>query len=204
MKTNIAIITVALMLGVLLSPLRAQSDKIISRTDELSDFSVIRMEAVGDIFFTQSEDCSLRIEGKEKEIEKITVTVTNGKLFIRYKKEEKDNKLKGLKFYLTSPDLSYVDIRGVGDFRCEEKLQLKDLMLKMEGVGSIDIADLKCKTLHVSAEGVGKVNIHVDCDRLVGNVDGVGHITLSGNAKSASISKDGIGGVNTRNLKVGK
>ena len=59
-------------------------------------------------------------------------------------------------------------------------------------------------SLVVKMEGVGKADIHVDCDRLRASMEGVGSVTLSGQARQADISKGGIGGVNTRNLKIGE
>ena len=49
-----------------------------------------------------------------------------------------------------------------------------------------------------------KADIHVNCDNLSANLDGVGHVTLSGTAGKANITKGGVGGVNTRDLKVGR
>lgn len=202
MKTSLSIFTIALMLGILFSPLRAQSNKKVIRNEAVADFSSIRLQAVGDIFFTQSDDYFLRVEGPEEYVKKVTVTVKDGKLVLSYK--QKNNDSKKLKYYISAPDLSRVDVEGVGSFRCEKKLKLKNLELNMTGVGSINIADLECKTLRARLEGVGKVNVHVNCVNLIANADGVGHMTLSGYAKTTKITKDGIGGVNTRNLETGE
>ena len=48
-------------------------------------------------------------------------------------------------------------------------------------------------------EGSGE--LAVDCEHLDASIEGVGSLTLSGKAKSAQISKDGIGSVSTRRLK---
>lgn len=50
MKTSLSIFTIALMLGILFSPLRAQSNKKVIRNEAVTDFSSIRLQAVGDIF----------------------------------------------------------------------------------------------------------------------------------------------------------
>ena len=47
-------------------------------------------------------------------------------------------------------------------------------------------------------------DIHVVCDYLSAQMGGVGSVTLSGSAGRADISKGGIGGVNTDNLKIGR
>ena len=56
----------------------------------------------------------------------------------------------------------------------------------------------------MALRGVGSADIHVVCDYLSAKVGGVGEITLSGTAGHADISKGGIGGVNTDNLKIGR
>lgn len=71
-------------------------------------------------------------------------------------------------------------------------------------VRKVYVGDLTCRTLNVSLEGVGKADIHVDCDSLSAELNGVGGVTLSGTAGKAEISKGGIGSVNTRRLKVGE
>lgn len=203
MKANLFITALALMLSVTLCPLRAQSkNKVTVREDKVDHFSSIRMESVGEIVFTQSDHCSLRIEGPEESMQKITVEVKNQTLIIGYK--EKSNNVKKVKYYLSAPLLSLVELTGVGSFNCNEPLNMGDLKIAMEGVGNINIDDLNCKKLEVAFEGVGKVNIHVKCQELIAKAEGVGHMTLSGEAGTARISKEGIGGVNTRKLKVGK
>ena len=207
MKTNIFITTIVLVLGAFFTFSQAQTDKTITRNESVSQFSSIRFEAVGDVNFEQSSEYSLRIEGPRKFVEKVLVKVKNGELILTYK--EQNNKSKRVKFYITAPDLSRVNMEGVGAFRCEKKLEMKDLELNMSKGNSfieklIRIADLECKTLRARMEGIGKINVHVHCVKLVAKADGVGHMTLSGYARSADVTSDGIGGVNTRNLQVGE
>jgi hypothetical protein len=115
-----------------------------------------------------------------------------------------NNRNKGVTIYLSAPDLKDVEFTGVGSFNCEGALKLNDVKFEIEGVGKVNVKDLTCKSLVVKMEGVGKADIHVDCDRLRASMEGVGSVTLSGRARQADISKGGIGGVNTRNLKIGE
>ena len=85
------------------------------------------------------------------------------------------------------------------------RLSAPDLeMVEFIGVGDVHVKDLTCRDLRVALRGVGSADIHVVCDYLSAKVGGVGEITLSGTAGHADISKGGIGGVNTCNLKVGR
>lgn len=75
---------------------------------------------------------------------------------------------------------------------------------EVKGVGEVNVSDLTCDELKVTLRGVGSADIHVVCDYLTARMSGVGDVTLSGTAGHADISKGGIGGVNTCNLKVGR
>jgi len=158
------------------------------------------------VYFTQSNSYSLKIEGREEYVTTTTTEVKGDCLIIGFKnkKDGDNNRNKGVTIYLSAPDLKDVEFTGVGSFNCEGALKLNDVKFEIEGVGKVNVKDLTCKSLVVKMEGVGKADIHVDCDRLRASMEGVGSVTLSGRARQADISKGGIGGVNTRNLKIGE
>ena len=131
------------------------------------------------------------------------VEVKDGKLYIETDSKKKRNQ-KGTKIYLTAPDLDELSFDGVGSFRCEKTLKVDDIRIDVDGVGSVEMEDLKCETLRLSVDGVGKTDVHVTCRDLRADLDGVGKVVLSGSADHARISKDGVGVCNTNNLKIGK
>ena len=177
----------------------------VSEVRKVEPFSSIEVVSVATIYFTQSDTYSLKIEGKERLVKNTATTVRRGCLIIDFKDEEKAKHVKeGVTLYLSAPDLKEMEFTGVGSFNCEKPLKLNDVKFQVAGVGKMNVEDLTCRSLDISLEGVGKADIHVVCDQLSASVDGVGRITLSGSARSADISKGGVGSVNTRNLKVGK
>lgn len=184
----------------------ANGDAKVSEVRKVDAFSSIEVTSVATIYFTQSDVYSLKIEGKEKYVKTTTTEVKNGCLVIGFKDGDKEtrNRKEGVTIYLSAPDLKEVEFTGVGSFNCEEPLKLDDVKFQIEGVGKLNVSDLTCRSLKVGLEGVGKANIHVNCDYLSAKLDGVGHVTLSGTAGRADISKDGVGGVNTRDLKIGR
>lgn len=184
----------------------ANGDAKVSEVRKVDAFSSIEVTSVATIYFIQSDVYSLKIEGKEKYVKTTTTEVKNGCLVIGFKDGDKEtrNRKEGVTIYLSAPDLKEVEFTGVGSFNCEEPLKLDDVKFQIEGVGKLNVSDLTCRSLKVGLEGVGKANIHVNCDYLSAKLDGVGHVTLSGTAGRADISKDGVGGVNTRDLKIGR
>lgn len=208
MKT--LLMTVSFLFAAMTGTKCASSDAGIkvSETRKVEAFSSIEVSTVANIYFTQSDTYSLKIEGKEKFVKQTKISVRNSVLSIdcEQNKDAKTNRnnTKKVDVYITAPDLQKVNFSGVGSFNCNTPLKLNDVKFEVEGVGNVKVANLKCKTLSIDLEGVGNADIHVNCDRLKASVDGVGHIVLSGTAGTANISKDGVGSVNTSKLKIGK
>lgn len=185
---------------------KGSSEDKVSETRSVSAFHSIEVESVAGVYFTQSDTYSLRVEGEKKWVNQTKCTVKDGVLLITWaEKGKKTTKnVNGLSIYISAPDLQEVTFEGVGSFNCKSRLNLKDVKFDVQGVGSLNVADLHARNVEITLEGVGSGELTVDCDRLDASVEGVGSLTLSGKARSAHISKDGIGSVSTRRLKVGE
>ncbi len=203
MKTNIIGIIVALVLAFAGAAGALAQNEQVSEVRKVDDFSSIRITSVANVIFTQGDDCSLRLEGKEKWVKLTTTEVKNGYLVISFKKGEKSVKnINGLKLYVTAPTLEAVELTGVGSLECKEPLKLDDFTLRINGVGSAEVADLTCHRFTVSLNGVGDAEVNVDCDYLKARMGGVGSLELRGSAGEADVSRSGIGSLNTKQLKI--
>lgn len=203
MKTNIIGIIVALVLAFAGAAGALAQNEQVSEVRKVDDFSSIRITSVANVIFTQGDDCSLRLEGKEKWVKLTTTEVKNGYLVISFKKGEKSVKnINGLKLYVTAPTLEAVELTGVGSLECKEPLKLDDFTLRINGVGSAEVADLTCHRFTVSLNGVGDADVNVDCDYLKARMGGVGSLELRGSAGEADVSRSGIGSLNTKRLKI--
>ena len=181
MKTNIVGIIIALILTFVgMLSVYAQDTKV-SEVRKVDAFSSIEITSVG--------------------------TVKDGCLLIGFKDRKNKsmrNQKDGVTIWISAPDLKKVEFTGVGEFNCEKPLKLDEVSFEVKGVGEVNVSDLTCDELKVTLRGVGSADIHVVCDYLTARMSGVGDVTLSGTAGHADISKGGIGGVNTCNLKVGR
>ena len=176
-----------------------------SETRNLSGYTSIHIDGVATVCFTQSDTYSCRIEGKAKELARLTTTVENGILTIDQRKESKPNQnLQGATLYLSAPALEKVGIDGVGKFECEGTLKAGNIRFEIDGVGTVEIADLHCQTAQIDIDGVGKGSINVYCDRLKARVDGVSSLKLSGKARTATLRDSFLGKIDNRRLKVGE
>ena len=155
--------------------------------------------------FTQSDTYSCRIEGKAKELARLTTTVENGILTIGQRIDHKrEQNIQGATLYLSAPALEEVKLDGVGAFECEGALKAGDIRFKTDGVSKLKIKDLHCDNVEIKIDGVGKANVNVYCDRLKARVDGVSSLKLSGKARTATLRDSFLGKIDNRRLKVGE
>ena len=181
-------------------------DARVSQTRKVEAFHAIDISAIGEIIFTQADRYSLRIEGKEKSVNRTTTSVSgDGTLHIGFKGRSGRGNNNGVKIFLSAPSLDGIEFSGVGSFRCEDVLKLDgDLNIDIDGVGEVVIDDLACRNLDIDLDGVGDAEITVNCDYVNASMHGVGSVTLRGNARSANLSRGGIGDLDTKGLNIGE
>ena len=143
MKKNNIIGLMLIGLVALMPQLSIQAQEV-SKEFKVDNFHNLDLTTVGSVYFTQASKCSVKIDGKKENVDKLDVYVENGTLNI----EPKEKNLNGTK------------------------------------------------------NGVGKADIHVECQEINAEINGIGSLTLSGKTKKATIDKDGIGVVDTHNLKI--
>ena len=201
MKKNSIIGLMLIGLVALMPQLSIQAQEV-SKEFKVDNFHNLDLTTVGSVYFTQASKCSVKIDGKKANVDKIQVYVENGTLCIEPKEENLNGKKDGVNIYITAPTLEDLVFCGVGALYCEEELKVSDFKCALEGVGKIYIRNLKCEKLKAEVEGVGKADIHVECQEINAEINGIGSLTLSGKTKKATIDKDGIGVVDTHNLKI--
>lgn len=172
-----------------------------SESRNISKFQNMDINAVGTVYFIQADDYSFTIEGETEIVERHKTKVKNGTLYITIEGKQV-NTDKGATIIVTAPDLQKIEFAGVGTFSCEKPLNLKNVDIKLKGVGKLYIADLKCNQLHATISGVGVGEINVKCQDLTAEIEGLGGLNLSGTTKQAKIYRNGIGVVNTDRLTI--
>ena len=170
----------------------AGSSKKITETRNVQPYTSIQMDGVASVHFTQDNTCSIRVEGEEEQVKNLITHVKGGKLVIDQKTSKKKNN-NGVDVYLTAPTLEEVSFDGVGSFKCPKALKVEDIRFDIDGVGSVEVADLHCRSLHLDVDGVGNTEIHTDCSNIEATFDGVGSNKLSGKANRVHVRKDGVG-----------
>lgn len=195
-------IILSLIACVSISLTNCLADNRTVETRNATGYSAIRVDGVASIRFTQSDTYSCRVEGETEEVKELVTTVKGNTLIIDQRSDNKRQNIKGTTIYLSAPNLTRVKIDGVGTFKSEDPLKAEDIRFDIDGVGSLEIADLHCRSLRIDIDGVGKGKVNVYCDRLDAHADGVSSLKLSGKTRSANIEDGFLSKINTRRLKI--
>jgi len=157
---------------------------------------------------------SVRVEGSQKFIDRVTTEVVNGELRLGFEDKNSGNvNIKdGERVIVTMPELASFRGEGAGqmilnnvrgnnfdvNYRGAGSLQMTGrvghLRLNAEGVGEVVAKDLVAQDADVTFRGIGEVSVHAK-NRLNASVQGLGNLTYYGRPQSVSRSVSGIGNV---------
>lgn len=177
----------------------------MNREYNVENFNSIKLESVADVYFIQGDTYSVKVTGDQEAFDQSSITVQKGTLLINVKDPKQkrvDFNGKKLNVIVTAKDIQSVKINGVGSFHCDNQISVNhDVDFKMRGVGSTDIANLKCNKIGYKNFGVGNAKLTVDCDVIKYKNYGVGSSTIYGKASDIKTKNHGVGHVNYSNLK---
>lgn len=158
--------------------------KSTSEKREITSFNQIEIEGVFNVFLSQKDRESVKIEAEGNIFPLVITSVENNVLTIKLKNNMSISKMKKINIYISLVDISKIKSEGVGILNCENKLKLKDLELNLNGVGAS--------------------RLNIDVDKLIIKSELVGALILTGSAKEASIKHNGIGSFEAFELKTEK
>ena len=134
------------------------SGQVETKQYKVSGFETIEFSGIGNIFITQDDTESLRVEAENNIIERLKVETQGNKLVIGLKSNFINViPTKPVNFYLTVKDLRDIEISGAGNVTCE-KLTTSDIEILSSGLGNIDMG-IVAESLEVDISGAGKVDI---------------------------------------------
>ena len=152
------------------------SKNYISKNVKVESFSGLKSEIVGNITYTQSPTSSVEIYGPDNIVALINVEVNHNTLVITMKDKKKIRKAEKLKIMVSSPSLSQITSKGVGDITLEGNINSETLDITQEGVGDIVANSLNYKNIKVVSKGVGDVKLGGTSNNTEYNLYGVGDI----------------------------
>lgn len=173
---------------------------VITETRNLKSFNGIYTSGAEEVHVVYGNEYKVQIKGSSNLIPKYESEVTNGKLYLNYKRVNVKNsdieitvtlpKLKTVSlsgsakidifggFPLT--DLLEIDVSGSGNILLKETLVAEVADVKISGSGDVDFIRLNCSSAKVKISGSGDVSLSV-AGHLKAKISGSGNVYYSGN-----------------------
>ncbi len=147
----------------------------------ISSFSKLSIHGVFNLYLSQGDKESLRIEADEQTMDKITTRNEGEQLIIELEEGFELFDRDQINIYLTITELDSFEFEGVGNIKTETVLRLKELNLK--------------------GDGVGNTKLELEADRIDAEFNLVGNLTLSGKVETINLENNGLGNLDATDLK---
>lgn len=171
----------------------------VEKSYDFTGFDKIDIEGVYEVIVEVGPNFSIDTSGKAKRMDQVNIYLDGDTLVLGTKKNSGNRRGKnnGIKAVITMPDLTEINLEGVGSVEVEGidaddfsaalegvgSMELSgkcgDLRASVEGVGSLDARGLKCKDVNVDVEGIGSAEVYAS-DRVNANMEGMGSIDVWG------------------------
>lgn len=166
-----------------------------TETRDVGSFKSIKIGGAYDVFIKKGSAVSVKLEGAEKDLEKIEVEVKDGTLRVQKEKGTKwgwDSR-KAVKVYITYTELEALSSSGSSDVIVESKVKADDFSVRCSGSGDIKIS-LDVNNLKSAVSGSGDIKIDGRANEFSSSVSGSGDVHASNfEAKKASLRIAGSG-----------
>jgi hypothetical protein len=184
-----------------------------SRTLDLTGFDSVVVEGAWMVRIKQGENYGVEIlypSGKEDQI----LVEIRGSDLVLDTRDWHARSGEGLIAEISMPALSEIRIEGAADATFsgfnEDSLdviiggaasikgydtEVKNLRVRLQGIGQIDLEDVQSVNAEVDLEGAGEIRLYMDGGVLDGSLEGLGSIVYSGIVSEENIKVEGLGKV---------
>lgn len=166
---------------------------------EVSDFTAIESSVVANIVITQSDVISVTAEGDEERLNHLIVRMDGDRLIFDVDKRLKKRfgRTPGkLTIHISTPTLTEIDSRGVGDLNIEGTFITPELFILSKGVGNLTANNLESEFMKIQSDGVGNTQVGGKANRVEINSKGVGNVSAQNlTARETKVVSKGIGNV---------
>lgn len=203
MKTNVLVMLAALMLSVSGCKVNLgdgaefvePSENIVKAKYPQEAFDKVENHVVGTIQLVQSNESRVTLSAPENYIEFFEFKNEDGKLDIRFKKDNVSLFTENITIIIYTPNLSKVKNSGAADVHMDN-LKTDELEISNSGVGSFNLANIEARKVDVSCSGVGSITLYGQTDEVELECSGVGSINAKElKAREVDARVTGVGGI---------
>ena len=146
-------------------------------TLDVSTFTGVSLGISGDLYLTQGSPQKVVIQA-ENNLDEIETEVRNGVL--RIKTDNWNSRIKGVKIWITMPEVEALIISGSGDIFAETPINADELELSVSGSGSINLPELNGDEIEAAISGSGDLKLAGSADEMELRISGSGSMFAEG------------------------
>lgn len=164
---------------------------VVEQVLNLPDFDGIDFRMAGEVYLRQGDRQEVVVQGYANLIDRLDLRVRDGiwEIDINGCTRNPDDFV----FFITLPDVRYLEISGSGDIISETVLTTNDIDLRIDGSGDLDLA-LDVDDVFAQLQGSGDIYLEGRGDELLYEVDGSGELRAFGcTFNEVDIEVDGSG-----------
>jgi hypothetical protein len=176
-------------------PGKAASGPIVTEDRAVESFNSIEVDYPAQIFVTQGDSTSLKIEAQEDVLPGLQTRVRSNRLEIFYTVQDGNriNPTKSVKITIVVKDLKNVDFGSAGELTITG-LETNNLDISLSGAGSLKVNDLTAKRFGVDLSGAGSMSADGKADIFSLNISGFGSFNGKDlQTKTADVNMSGAG-----------
>ena len=193
MKKAIILFTAVFTLFSLVSCNDLKSDSNTSKTYDISEFTSLNLELIGEVFYEQSDSTYLNVSGSSILIDALQVSDDNRALSIKLRNKQKFTGKKKLVVKIGSPHLSKVNFESIGTLRFKNKFIGDEVSINNKGVGEIIIDDFQVEKFNLVSKSIGSIKIKGTSNMTSINSVGLGEIDASEfKSKNVKVVSEGM------------
>ena len=91
----------------------------------MNTFDGLNVAGPFNVIFEQGEGCTVRVDGTTEQLEKMTIYVKEGELFIDQRKNEPKGTFDGMRIFVSAPMIDGIEIAGSGTVTASKQLPVK-------------------------------------------------------------------------------
>ncbi|MGN0282677.1 MAG: head GIN domain-containing protein [Prevotella sp.] len=178
-------------------------DTIVEEDRAVQTFTQIQIMGSPTVVYTQGNKCSVRVKAPKDMIKKISTVCKGNRLEIETKGGINFWGFKGDSYdkvtvYVTSPDITGVELNGSGDFKSDNPIDTDNIYLTVRGSGDISVKGrLICDNAQLQVTGSGDLEVE-NLEALTNNVVLIGSGDLEvrqRNVKDTKVQLTGSGDI---------
>ncbi len=168
---------------------------VVTKAIKTETFNEIEIDGVFNVIFKQGTKEAVVIETDENIANLIEVKNVNNELSVCYREKVNIRKSTKLNVYITVVNIADIELNIVGDVSVENTLTQHNLKIDYNGVGDVDMK-LNCQNFILENSSVGDVTLSGVTNKFDLNNSGVGDVFAKDlKSKVTTVDNSGVGDV---------